>query len=512
MRLFVSYARIDKPYCLQIVDTLDVHEIWYDQRLYAGQQWWKEILRRLDWCEGFVYLLSPDSIASEYCRREFSIAYNLGKSIFPVLIHDQTPIPVELQELQYADLSKGLTSDAVKTLLNSIYVAERNAGNKRALSVTAIPTNEIKPPSANPSTVIAEAALALERGDFDRAVFLLKQAKEKGYKSRFIDLEALLHEAEIALERQAYTREAEREYKQIAALIKRNRTRKLGCEALNAFLKDFPDYDPDNLVAICSEAKVSAPASLPVKPPSQPEYVVPLLEWCAIPGGMVTVDSSGKNGSGRWNTYYVEPFNISKYPVTNGQFQLFVDDPDGYASPRWWNFSQFAMEWRLKNPQPKLPRFKGDDRPRENVTWYEAVAYSGWLGSKLHKNISLPTEQQWQRAAQGDDGRLFPWGNEFDKSRANTRESRVRMTTLVMRYENGVSPYGVYDMAGNVWEWCLNDENADENTPDLTVNANRAVHGGSFIGVQQRAQAPFRFYLSPVYFYATIGFRLVYTA
>ena len=87
MRLFVSYARVDKPYCIQIIEMLDVHEVWYDQRLYAGQQWWKEILRRLDWCEGFIYLLSPESVASEYCRREFELALNLGRHIFPVLIH-----------------------------------------------------------------------------------------------------------------------------------------------------------------------------------------------------------------------------------------------------------------------------------------------------------------------------------------------------------------------------------------------------------------------------------------
>ena len=78
MRLFISYARVDKPYCVQIAETLDIHSTWFDQRLYAGQHWWREILRRLDWCEGFIYLLSPDSIASEYCQKEYKIAQNTG--------------------------------------------------------------------------------------------------------------------------------------------------------------------------------------------------------------------------------------------------------------------------------------------------------------------------------------------------------------------------------------------------------------------------------------------------
>ena len=60
MRLFISYARVDKPYCQQIVDILDVHNVWYDHRLYAGQNWWDEILRQLALCEGVVYLISPE--------------------------------------------------------------------------------------------------------------------------------------------------------------------------------------------------------------------------------------------------------------------------------------------------------------------------------------------------------------------------------------------------------------------------------------------------------------------
>ena len=126
MRIFVSYARVDKPFCIQIVDTLDVHETWYDQRLYAGQNWWKEILRRLDWCESFVYLLSSDSVSSEYCRKEFELAQSLGKHIVPVLIREGVNLPDNLKDTQYVDLTNGITIEAVKVLLNSIYIAEPN--------------------------------------------------------------------------------------------------------------------------------------------------------------------------------------------------------------------------------------------------------------------------------------------------------------------------------------------------------------------------------------------------
>jgi hypothetical protein len=132
MKLFVSYARVDKPYCVQIVDTLDIHEIWVDQRLAAGQNWWKEILRRLDWCEGFIYLLSPDSVNSEYCRREFELARSLGRPIFPILIREGTVIPQSLKEIQYVDFTRGIVMESLKMLLNSIQLEERAPAKRHA--------------------------------------------------------------------------------------------------------------------------------------------------------------------------------------------------------------------------------------------------------------------------------------------------------------------------------------------------------------------------------------------
>ena len=99
--------------------------------------------------------------------------------------------------------------------------------------------------------------------------------------------------------------------------------------------------------------------------------------------------------------------------------------------------------------------------PRENVNWYEAMAFANWLGAQLRMTITLPTVAQWQRAAKGDDDRYFPWGDDYDEDRCNTVETGLKQTTPVDRYRKGASPYGVYDMAGNVWEWTLNSADAD---------------------------------------------------
>ncbi len=517
MRIFVSYARVDKPFCIQIVDTLDVHETWYDQRLYAGQNWWKEILRRLDWCESFVYLLSPDSIASEYCSKEFELAQSLGKHIVPVLIRSEVVLPDNLKDMQYVDLTNGITIEAVKILLNSIYIAERK--KNPALPVSAIASERVAPPSANPANVISVAATAMENGQFDQAVFHLKQAKENGFTSRFINLDALLQEAETALERLSYLREAEREYKQIADLVKLSRTRKLGLEAFEAFRRDYPDYDPDEmaqLIAKPDETKNPIVHIIPQKELKSNSFTLPILEWCDIPRGMLTLDDAEKNSKIQ-QQLLIPAFRISKYPVTHSQFNVFCADSDGYTNTKWWEFSPEAYNWRINNPEPKPGRFRGDERPREMVNWYDAMAFCRWLSHKIKSSISLPSAFEWQRAARGDDNRIYPWGNVFDKTRCNTRESEIKMTSLVMRYGNGVSPYNVYDMAGNVWEWCLNAKHKHEQEgglstaeyTDETILGERAVFGGSFVSAYQRSQISFHYYLDPLCYHATIGFRIV---
>lgn len=505
MRIFVSYARVDKPYCIQIVETLDVHDVWFDQRLYAGQNWWKEILRRLDWCEGFIYLLSPDSLASEYCRKEYELAKNLGRHIIPVLIRDQTVIPEVISDLQYVNLSKGLTTDGVRNLLNSVYLAERQ--QNPGLPVSSISSEEIKQPVVNPATVIRVAASAMENGQFDQAVFLLRQAKANGYTSKFINIDAILQEAETALTRQTYLLDAEREYKQIAELLRHKRTGKLGWEAFQAFRKDFPDYDPDNLAQIySSDSRPALPGPLPML--AHPtEFTMPLLEWATIPAGKIEVFEVDKQGQRRKRQVDVGTFQISKYPVTNAQYQQFIDDPSGYANTSWWQFSTQAQQWRAKNPVPKVSKFKGDERPREMINWYDALAFSRWLSACIGSPITLPTVIQWQRAFQGDENNGFPWGNTFEKDRCNTTESEIKMTTPVNRYPTGASPYGVFDMAGNVWEWCL-----DTRSDPATGKVKCVVRGGSFISPYQRAHIAFQYELDPEAYHASIGFRIVRSA
>lgn len=507
MRLFISYARVDKPYCIQIVDTLYVHDTWYDQRLHAGQDWWKEITLRIEWCDGFVYLLSPESVISEYCIKEYELARSLGKHIFPVLIHKDTKIPKELHELQYANLSEGLTGEAVTTLLNSIYMAEQTFTKADPNAGKHITPEMLAPPRVNLDAAISKAVMSMESRQFDNAVFLLKQAKAQGFKSKFTDIDAVLKEAEAGLERQTFLREANREYQHIRALMNYEGTRGLGCEGLKAFMKAFPNYDPDKLAQKCLKTKDLAPGgSKAIVGPKTPDTLnMPLMEWLEIPAGRVSY--TGDNI--KTKILGIDSFYITKYPITNAQYQFFIKHNDGYTNPKWWAFSEQSRKWFNENPLPVTSTFLGDEQPRERINWYGSMAFCNWYSAQTGEDITLPTDAQWRRAAQGDSNCLYTWGNEFDPNRANTSESNLKMTSLVTRYTGGVSPFGVMDMIGNVWEWCLNTKLGHRDGTDITSDEKRIVHGGSHISPADRCTIPFNYVLNPMVYHTSIGFRIV---
>ncbi len=172
-------------------------------------------------------------------------------------------------------------------------------------------------------------------------------------------------------------------------------------------------------------------------------------------------------------------FEIGRYPVTNAQYAEFVK-ATRRAAPEYW-------------PGGRMPEELAG-HPVVNVTWRDAMAYCAWLSEATGKSYRLPTEAEWEKAARGADGRLWPWGNEWDPEAANCRPAGPGTTTLVGSYSpKGDSPYGAADMAGNVWEWCSSLWGADPNKPtfgypyrfddgreDAQSTGLRIVRGGSW--------------------------------
>lgn len=203
------------------------------------------------------------------------------------------------------------------------------------------------------------------------------------------------------------------------------------------------------------------------------------FEWIAIPGGKVTLKAGGYLAEP--TSFEVAPYIIAKYPVTNRQYAPFIA-AGGYTNREWWTDAGWTRRERHGWTEPRYwgqADFSDPNAPVTGVTWFEAVAFCQWLSAKSGQSVTIPTEQQWQRAAQGDDGHEFPWGN-VDPTRGICNWARQHNgTTPVTLYPEGASPFGVMDMSGNVWELCRTGW--DTGTDDLEGSERRIVRGGCWV-------------------------------
>jgi formylglycine-generating enzyme required for sulfatase activity len=188
----------------------------------------------------------------------------------------------------------------------------------------------------------------------------------------------------------------------------------------------------------------------------------------------------------------LDGFWIARTPTTCAAYARFLDANPDYPVP--------AHEDRWARPYCWDPIARTYPPGRANhpvalLAWYDALAYAEWAGGRL------PTEQEWEKAARGTDGRLYPWG-AWDHEHCNTEEAGLMTTTPVGHYSpRGDSPYGCVDMAGNVWEWTT------------TQNRRRwIVRGGSFLNDRLHARCAFRDWDLPHSGMRCYGFRLAMDA
>jgi formylglycine-generating enzyme required for sulfatase activity len=237
---------------------------------------------------------------------------------------------------------------------------------------------------------------------------------------------------------------------------------------------------------------------------------LPDIVWCEIPGGTVTLEgvegaprsrrrAAKKSASG---TFTVEPFLVAKYPITYRQYRAFLDDPQGYRHERWWK--------DLEHMQGPGEQYRPiGNCPADDVSWYDAVAYCRWLSARVGAEVRLPTEWEWQQAATGGrPDQVYPWGPDWDERCANTDESHLSRTTAVGMYPGGSSAQKAMDLAGNVWECCLNKHDPASDC-DLGGDVPRVVRGGSWYYYRELARCAYRYHDHPDFRYYNFGFRVV---
>jgi len=211
---------------------------------------------------------------------------------------------------------------------------------------------------------------------------------------------------------------------------------------------------------------------------------------------------------------YLPEYWIAKYPVTRAQFARF-EEGGSYWDGSFW--TEAGWRWlRDHAPDKRSGTRRTADHPAVDIRWYEALAYCRWLSAETGRAYRLPSEAEWEKAARGTDRWIWPWGNTWDPSCCNNRDTGPRQTTRVGQYSpRGDSPYGVADMAGNVWEWCATKyvdsyrgfEWAEDNDPE--GGARRVVRGGSFNNNQRNCRCAYRNRNDPDNFNNNQGFRVV---
>ncbi|HEX6817841.1 MAG TPA: SUMF1/EgtB/PvdO family nonheme iron enzyme [Ktedonobacterales bacterium] len=167
-------------------------------------------------------------------------------------------------------------------------------------------------------------------------------------------------------------------------------------------------------------------------------------------------------------------FQIAKFPLTVAEYACFVRS--GHPEPK--GIYDTSLTWQ-RQLEVRL------DHPVAVVSWHDVRAYAAWLSQLTQQHWRLPTEVEWEKAARGTDGRIYPWGDTFDASRCNTSEGGTRPTTPVGNYPSGASPYGAQDMAGNVYEWTSSllvpyPYTPNDGREDANRVGSRVLRGGSW--------------------------------
>ncbi|MCX7770135.1 MAG: formylglycine-generating enzyme family protein [Proteobacteria bacterium] len=219
-------------------------------------------------------------------------------------------------------------------------------------------------------------------------------------------------------------------------------------------------------------------------------------EMIFIPAGPAIIGSfNGEPIEAPQRTVYVNSFYIDKYEVTNSQYKQFIDatgrkPPTNVVNPEY-------TIWQNGNYPEELA-----NHPVVNVTWYDAKAYCEWKGKRL------PTAIEWEKAARGPYGNIYPWGNEYFDGFANLYQKGesyiTRKTVPVGTYDMSKSYYGVYDLAGNVWEW-VNDTYNDKNSNTLKKLAKGG--GWGYNGNKYTARASYSLIFDANYTSNCLGFR-----
>jgi formylglycine-generating enzyme required for sulfatase activity len=243
------------------------------------------------------------------------------------------------------------------------------------------------------------------------------------------------------------------------------------------------------------------------------------IRFVEVPAGafkMGSPEGQGANNEQPQHDVFVDNIWMGLTEVTNAQYSHFVE-AGGYTQRQWW--TDAGWQWHIENDVTEPGHWQDEqwnrpDLPVVGVSWYEAIAYTRWLSHETKLTVRLPTEAEWERAACGEDERIYPWGDIPPNDQLLNYKSILGHTSTVGSYPDGASPYGALDIAGNVWEWTNSlyqgyPYQADDGREAPGGAGPRTLRGGSFNFSDDRIRCAARQDSLPLERVNDIGFRIV---
>ncbi len=519
--LFISYSHAWDAWSLQLYRAIFDTKLYFpfrDDRIPKTADWWQSLCLNIETSVAMVAMLTPEYVQSIYCMGELDYALALNKPVVPIMLNlpsAQYPQQLARRNIQFITADTAWSEQAMRenilSAMNQVLLdyaagkypnsdADFLARRETARPPVPVPAAAASPQDQQIRQQMQTPAVHVAKAAQD-ATALIKQYYEQKQSDPFSagnlltqlsqrdDLPFYFHVAEereelqveldrvkLRLQQQAQQARLDKEYAELEIVVTHQKPARARKIVLDWLAKTgYPDHQ-----------------GYLRRLPTPPADLLPApFGWVDIPAGNVTLVNTWDNNptyvgkKGEQKTFDVPAFAIAKYPVTNAQFRLFVE-AGGYSERKWWTAAGWQQRESENWTEPRYwndAQWNSDMQPVVGVSWYEAVAFCLWLSAQSGEQIMLPTEQQWQRAAQGDDGRAYPWGSDWDCQRCNNSVSPCdsSATTPVTQYagrHKGDSFFGVVDMAGNVWEWCLTAYASGETGLDGTDV--RVLRGGSW--------------------------------
>lgn len=467
MTTFISYSRVHSEFVVRLARDLKAagYDVWLDQLdIPKGARWDDAIEAAVERSATFMIVLSPESIESQNVKDELSYAIDAGKHILPVVIRP-CKIPLRLRRFQYVDFTdkpykesladiKRLLSNTQRRVQAAAEEPAYEAGEPSPLVTGPLLSRDLIPP--------VEPFSQDETGTWGRHQVLIAQVST-----------AVLVLAIVGG----------------AIVFSRNRNQ-VPAPTPSAAIDTQTQPPPTTTFT-------STTIPVPLEVPD--EYGVTMRLVGA--GDFLMGSETGVGDEQQVQIHYLDTFYMDKYEVTNAQYRACVQR--GACLP------PNEVDSATRDGYYNKPEF--NSYPMVHVDWNMARSYCEWRGARL------PTEAEWEKAARGPDANLYPWGEDLSCDRANYSGCQED-TARVADFQNAVSPYGVYNMAGNVSEWVSSlyleyPYNLFDGREDLEAPGERVIRGGSWLGAEgeDELRSSRRQHADPSTAREDLGFRCVRT-